>query len=254
MNKTIAFFMIVLALNSSCSGDSDNHEAVIDGTTLLPKKIHLTQQGSSPGLLLFRDYTFLYNGNKLISTAGDGEIIASYTYNNDRLARIDLSGPYHAGQYVLLYYDADGNFTEYTEFNPTTNTGKKHVLARVDENINELIYKGNMINQSVYDGVIYRRIHNGNIMSMQFYDPYLSYSYGFDSKNNPFKNISNFEVFKLLQGIGYPCSSSTNNVIAYTSSGVRSTCNNSYNSAGFLTSTQTMDDFNSPTLKTSITY
>lgn len=254
MRTTLFFLLVIAALSVSCSSDNSTKEPFIDGTTLFPKKIHLTQQGSFPGFLLYRDFTFVYDGNKIISTAGDGQIIASYIYNNDRLTRINLSGQYDGSKYVLLDYDAEGRFIAYTKFDPVTATAEKHILAYSDEHIDEQIYKGNMTNQSTFDGIIYRRVQNGNIMSRQYYDPYQSYSYSYDTKRDPFSNISNFEVFKLLNTMSYPCGSSNNNVIVSTRSGERTTYSNTYNTAGFLTSFQQRDAFNSPVLKAVITY
>lgn len=80
MNKKIGFFLSGFLLLISCS--NDDCEKAMESESVLPKKLIVTEKGSSESLVT----TFVYDGNKILSINKKNEKII-YSYNGDKIVK-----------------------------------------------------------------------------------------------------------------------------------------------------------------------
>lgn len=182
MKKFLYLFSFTLLVLTSCSKDENTSEQV---SSVLVKKIIHTYSATDIETL-----TYKYDGNKIVSESSDGGFVANYTYSGNVITKIE--------ERVNNQFQSSREYT-YVDGKVATKVWKQN-------------YDGTNTYAYTYDSngtVSYKRTRptgmntgiltmvNGNIVKNEvFYNGSLSntYNYGYDNKNNPFKNVLGFNL------------------------------------------------------------
>jgi hypothetical protein len=86
----------------------------------------------------------------------------------------------------------------FTEYEPDFDEAYKHVIIVSGNQYNIKSYYGNLVSQTDLDSDLNLIVENGNVVGEE--NPSISALrlFTFDTKNSPFKNVSNYDVFKFL--------------------------------------------------------
>lgn len=191
MKKILCLFAFsTLFFNGCSSGDS----AAIAPTGPLVKTLII--DNSNPG---DQDYNllFTYSGNKLINIKDSGEIIDQYIYSGDKLTRINYPLD---NTYIVIEYTGD-QVTKFTEYDPDNDSATKTLVTYSGNTFTRTVYDGDLTSQTTLSYTEVCTVQNGNVTQItrtSFFGSTSTETYTFDAKNNPFKNISNFAVFQVL--------------------------------------------------------
>nr|WP_294930011.1 hypothetical protein [uncultured Flavobacterium sp.] len=180
MKKLLYLFSASLLVLTSCSNNDNDSSGITK--YILPKTIKYTTPTNPVGYL----YTFVYNGNKLVSVTHeniktdytyDGNVIVgvknvqyekTYTYANNKLAMATYTSLAPTKEKKVYTYNSDGTITE-DKYDINTTT---LVESKMGTTVLTLV-NGNLVK-------LYRTYSPT--------DPY-TFEYVYDSKNSPFKNI-----------------------------------------------------------------
>ncbi len=198
MKKIIYFLSISFLLLQSCSSDSSNDSAT---SSVLCKTIKST---NASGKIYREEYT--YNGNKFSqvsfykNNAFDGKAIIYY--KGDLISELNNYNKDNSLSFTITYtYNASGKIISKLAIksDPNANDSSKTIYTyNQDGTITELIYSGN---QTIQDGlevtttftlldnhIIKQEVVNGS-------SPARTYTYKYDTKNGPFKNVVGFDWY-----------------------------------------------------------
>lgn len=238
MKKLLCLVALASLFFSSCSsGDTNPASTALVQKTVLDYSLSNAQQVIE----------YSYDGNKLQTITRDGELFYEFIYTNDKLTRINYPFQY---SYFLIEYDASGKVSQYTEYG--NSSAARAEITYSANGFTRTFYSGNLETQENFNGTEIVTIVNGN--PTQIYRNFggleQTTSYTYDNKNNPFKNISNFDVFRIME-ISIP--GTTNNPISYDDVTSASSSNYTkaytYNASNFPTTEQKIyDGFVSTTL------
>lgn len=212
MKKVLFTLAIGLATLTSCESDSDSNNSNDNDVVLLTKNIDTYNDGSTTTVEYF------YEGNKLVRIAASDVFVDTYIYtdgvltghedtyydldeNDDEVLVIDVSD---------FEYDSNNRLIKetvtYSEGGITVNTFVHNADGTVTKNY------GDGDRTSVYT------IINGNLTKIVYTDSDGGESSvttnTYDTKNQPFKNISNASTFLLLGNYAF-----TNNQLSVTVTG-----------------------------------
>ena len=171
-----------------CSSSNDENPA----SNLLVKTAELRYSPTDFELL-----EYSYEGTKLKTVKRIGDLYIEFSYINDQLTRIDYP---ITGQYYILEYNASGKVTQFTKYYSSNFIEERAEITYSANNFTRTFYTGNTGQNFVGTEVV--TITDGNVMTVARsfglgYQETTTYTY--DNKNNPFKNISSFDVFKILE-------------------------------------------------------
>ena len=209
MKKFLTLGALALFLMTSCSSD-DSSDSVDNGSTsvLLKKTIATDEDGY--------EYTTNYNydGNKLTSVTDSEGSKMNLFYENDLLVKIEYSENNVVNQRDLLTYDSNNKLATFNILDLDEDWAQKTLFTHNSNGtVSTVEYTGDLTEQtSLYgNGVI--TYNNGNIIDYTLTRPsesVESWTYTFDDKNSPLKNIASFDSFNL----GYQ-EGGINNITAY---------------------------------------
>jgi hypothetical protein len=173
-------FWIPLLVITSCSKNED--EIPVVSSSPLIKKI-IKNRGGSIEVSYFK-----YDGNKLVSISNGTSFIANYTYTGNVITRIEET-----------INNQFQNSMDYTYFEGKLATS---VLTRsygstisytYTHNTNGTISYQQSNGGSISSGIL--TLLNGNIVKNEVRSPTIvTYTYEYDTKNNPYKNILGFTL------------------------------------------------------------
>ncbi|RED47319.1 YD repeat-containing protein [Winogradskyella eximia] len=222
MKKLIFIFCAFGLMLNSCSSDDSSDDDGGDPDTVLLQTLIETYEGE--------DYitNFTYSGNKLIGTSDNDGYSEEYIYTGELLTTIK---EYEDGvldfQTELGYDSSNRLITETFTFGSSS----------VD--VNTFTYNADGTITLSEDGVntyILTYASNGNRIEEEDVDGGQDYTFTYDTKNNPLKNIHQREVFELIGNYAYE-----NNVLDEVNTGNTAFADESsftytYNSANYPTS------------------
>lgn len=241
MKKTFYLVAFVAMFLNGCSS-SDSSSSSTSGAlvkTLFTDNVNPADQ----------DYNllFTYSGNKLLNVKSTGVLVEEYIYTGDKLTRINYPD---ANTYILIEYTGS-QVSKFTEFDPTLGEAVKHLVTFSGSNFTTTSYSGDLTTQALLEGTVVSTVQNGNIVQREKTHAGITSTttYVYDTKNNPFKNIANYDVIKILLG---DLDGSSNNVTVVNYQGNTKTLNYVYNADNYPTTEQTFD--NSSTLSETTTY
>lgn len=221
MKKIIALLLVASTFVVSCS---KTDEAVVDASSgILVKKMVTTRKSKSSGFTDTNTVDFIYNGNKIVSMNSTGSEVykSKFTYEGDLITKVeDLDDSGVQGRTITYAYNSSGNLKtsvlvfisipnlqyikEYTHNSDGT---VSYVSTENDTKTNSVTTNGN--GKLTYS--------NGNLIKIEYTSSsnsgVLTYVYEYDTKNNPFKNITGYK--KLLD---HDELTSLNNVVKSTES------------------------------------
>lgn len=179
----------ILLVLTSCSKDEETSEPVESSpepnSSVFVKKIIITHSAYD-----IETFTCKYDGNKIVSKSNDGGFVATYTYTGDLITKIEeRSGNNFQSSTEYTYVEGKvvskilkqnyGGTTSYT-YTYNSNGTVSYIRNRPE---------------AINTGIL--TIVNGDIVKNEvFYNGLLSrtYTYEYDTKNNPFKNVLGFNL------------------------------------------------------------
>jgi len=190
MKKLLFTLAIGLATLTSCESDlvsappSDSN----GGGVLLKKEILTYGSGGE----LTANYT--YEGNRLMKIEdSDGEVVV-YTYTDDLLTRMDVSGGAYT-EYSIFEYNSDNKINKEV----TSYTGGATQTNSFSYDENGTVTKTEDVGSGAEVVHVYT-FSNGNLVTKASTSPSgaYSYTYIYDGKNNAGNNIYQANTFALL--------------------------------------------------------
>ena len=222
MKKKLLLLAITATFLVSCSSD-DSPSTPASGPLVKTMIIDNANPADDDYKLLFT-----YSGDKLLNVKDSGVLIEQFIYTGDKLTRINHP---EDNTYILIEYSGD-QVSKFTEYDPDFDEATKTVVT----------YSGNTFTRTLYDGDLTTQtnliltevctVQNGNISQ------YTRTSFGtsntetvtYDTKNNPFKNISNYAVFQVLN---LEIDGNLNNETTSSTFGINYTVNFTYNADNY---------------------
>lgn len=177
MKIFLYLFTITLLGLTSCS--KNENATPVAGSSTLIKKI-IKYRGSSIEVEYFK-----YNGNKLVTISNGTNFTATYTYTGDLITRIE--------ELVNNQFQSSMDYT-YFDGKLATSVSTSNCCGK-----SSCTYNYNTDGTVSYQksggssGVL--TLVNGNIVKDEvLYPSKVTYTYEYDAKNNPFKNILGFTL------------------------------------------------------------
>lgn len=231
MKKMIAMAAVAMTMMmASCSGDDSESTNNPGGDGPLLTKLIETYDGET--------YTinFHYNGNKLSHYIADDGFETEFTYSGDKITKMEA---FDNGELVnkhIYEYHPDGKLAKHIEIDYYDGDahGTKTLFSHNNNGtISIEVFSGDETIQTTAEATGVINMVNGNIESVSMVtesgDEW-DYTYTYDNKHNPFKNVTSYETMVLsdLQG-------GVNNVTSEvdTEWGDEMTTTYTYNSEGY---------------------
>ncbi|WP_291100957.1 MULTISPECIES: hypothetical protein [unclassified Flavobacterium] len=185
-NFYCAMLMLATLLLNSCS--SNNETETQSSNTILVKKIIKTYSANDISIL-----TYKYDGNKIISESNDSGFVATYTYTGNVITKIEervnnnfqnsREYTYVNGKIAIAVEKTNCCGTDTYSYTYNSNGTVSYNRTRTgSQSTTGLLtfVNGNMVkNEEFYGGQ---------------YPSTSTYIFGYDTKNNPFKNVLGFNL------------------------------------------------------------
>ena len=229
MKKIFTLGALALFLMTSCSSD-DSSAPVDNGSTsvLLKKTISTDEDGY--------EYTtnYTYDGNKLTSVTDSENSTMNLFYENDLLVKIEYFEDGTITQRDLFTYNSNNELATYNMLDLDEDWAYKTLFTHNSNGtVSTIEYNGDLTEQTNLSGNGIVTYTNNNITNYTTTSPggyEVSWTYTFDDKNSPLKNITSFDAFNLAYQEG-----GHNNIL--------STINEAYNEASSTTYTYNNDNY-----------
>lgn len=187
MKKFLTVLSIVALVFTSCSKDDSPSEE--NSSLTLVKKMVLTSTDEDLDSYWNSTINFTYNGSKLVQAIDEDNYKLVYFYTGDLITKIEYyDGSTLDGQ-DLFAYNASGKLVEYRDLQILSNNEIKHVYTyNSNGTVTATEYQGTIGNTSAIPVTpdVYTFV-NGELTSTN------SGSITYDSKNNPFKNVTGYQ-------------------------------------------------------------
>lgn len=227
MKKIFLFVSFIALTLTSCSSSDDSSP---DPTNMLVKKF---TSNDEDGVLTTN---ITYNGNKIVKMVDSDGYRAQFTYTGNLITKVDSYVDDSLEQSDIYTYDSSGRVLSYKMLDFGSETGD---LTTFNYNANGTIstelFVGDLDDQSMLNetGMIY--FTNGEVSKIEkYFDGTLASTslYTYDTKNNPFKNITGFSAISFTDG---DASGILHNVLTNVYEGSSSTFSMTYNSSDYPT-------------------
>jgi len=202
MKKILFTLAIALATLTSCESDlvsAPPSDSINDGV-LLKKTIETSGDGST----LTLDYT--YEGNKLISIVGSDGYSENFTYIGGLITRVDEFETGVLDSYVIYEYDSSDRLIKSTITFSSGNEQVSIFTHNTDGTVTEVI---DAISEFTHTFTGGNRIGYESLTEGGGYN----YSFTYDDKNGPLKNILGYLEYSIDSGFS---DSFTNNTLSST--------------------------------------
>ena len=185
INNLLYLLIITSVALTSCS---NNRNDTGSPTSILVKKIIITHSPNDIETLIYK-----YDGNKIISKSSDGGFVCNYTYTGNVITKIQETVN-NAFQNSSEYTYVDGKVATAILMQ---NYGGTDTYSYTYNTNGSISYKRTRTGSQNTTGLL--TITNGNIIkNEEFYGgqyPSTStYTFSYDTKNNPFKNVLGFNL------------------------------------------------------------
>lgn len=190
MKKLVLLFAALAAF--SCSSDDGDSSGPTAGV-VLPKKIIETD---SDGFSTTSNYE--YNGTKLTKVTTSDGVTINLSYSGDFITEVVYKMGADIINRELYTYDNQGRVSEYVYLDYDFEEGSRETYAYGSGNVVITEYFGTLTSQTELNGVATLALTNGEVSSKQANGTTTTYNY--DSKNNPFKNVTGYSKIALSGG------------------------------------------------------
>lgn len=195
MKKVFSMAAIALFMMTSCSSDDDNNPTNNTNPVLVTQMTYI-EDGDAP---VTANYT--YDGNKIIKVTYNDGTYEDYTYNsNNKITNIKT---YDSGEVVEesnFTYNASGQLSSEVSLEGSLGYKTEYTYNN-DGTISYVDYEGSIESQTLLTASGTITITNGNITQEIIVDDTpQTWSYTYDNKNNPFKNIASAMELLLYNG------------------------------------------------------
>lgn len=260
MKKVFTLAAIALFTMVSCSDDDSNPTNNPGNNTnpVLVTQMTIIEDGDSP-------YTanYTYDGNKIIKATYNDGTYEDYFYNSDnKVTNIKLYDSGVVTEESNFTYNTSGQLS--SEVSLEGNVGyKTEYTYNSDGTISYEDYEGNLESQDILLGSGTLTVTNGNITQDVIVGGEITetWTYTYDNKNNPFKNVASAMELLLYNGgseIGGVVNNSTSLTVNYSQFEENEvyTTTYTYNGQDYPTQSVEIDaDFpNEPYITTTYTY
>lgn len=194
MKKIILLIISLSAVLTSCAEDDSPASTNIDSSSILPKKIGFTSNGSNPIL-----WNLDYNDKQIqLLHSQDNNSRQEYIYTNNLVTNIKTYQDNRLAYELRIKYNANNKISTYSVYNNTGREAWRHDLTYPSSNvIVEEIYDGNILEATETHTLQNGNISRDEITNVNGYTYSVNYEY--DNKNAPKKNVALREIFQLIQ-------------------------------------------------------
>lgn len=195
MKKIIGLFAFVALLLTSCS--SSDSAATSESDVLVKRTIRTYSGGGSVTTV---DHT--YSGKKAVKSTNSNGNYELYTYTGDLITQVKN---YNASDVHVetetFTYDSDKKLESYVRVNVVGNTGiKQTYVYNTNGTVSTTTYSGNATSQTTQTETGTIVISGGEVV-VQTSSGGAMHTYTYDTKNNPFKNITGFDKIMVIGGV-----------------------------------------------------
>ena len=191
MKKVFLFLSAISFVAISSCSDEENPVTPPVNTTddVLVKRV-TTQQDDPEGFNYTIDYT--YSGNKLVQGIYDDGSLEKYYYTGDLITKIEYITNGTIEFQDVFAYNAQGKLTEYRFQWMLENTEEKSLYVyNSDNTVTETQLSGPINSTSTTGSVSTLSFANGEL-SQIVQENGSTYTYSYDAKNSPFKNVTGY--------------------------------------------------------------
>lgn len=189
MKKIVCLFAFSTLFLSSCSSDSSSSSA--SGPLVKTMIIDSANPAEDDFNLLFT-----YSGNTLINVKDSGVLIEEYIYSGDKLTRVNHPVD---NSYIVIEYTGD-QVTKFTEYDVDNDSAEKTLVTYSGNTFTRTVYSGDLTSQTTLSTTEVCTVQNGNLtqLTRTSFGSSNTETVTFDTKNNPFKNITGYTNFQVL--------------------------------------------------------
>lgn len=192
MKKLLYLFTASLLAFTSCSKD-DNNSSDPTSSILVKKRIYVGNDGVSTS------EDIIYNGNKIVSITGQDGSVFKYTYTGELITKTEESDTKGVVDYTTEYSYASGKLVASIEKNKDTKFYyKTKYTYNADGTISYDQFRVTVATgaEEEYGATGKYTFKGGNVVKLEvsYYGNDKSYVYEYDTKNNPFKNVTGLSL------------------------------------------------------------
>lgn len=193
MKKLICLLGFLAIVLTSCSSGGDS-STTTESDVLVKRTI---KTYASSGSVVTVDHT--YNGKKALKSTNSNGYYELYTYTGDLITQVKNYNPADELEETETFtYNAGNQLTSYVRVQLTANTGVKVTFVyNTDGTVSTTSYSGTAVSQTTVLGNGTSVISGGEIV-MELTSSGSMHTYTYDTKNNPYKNITGFDKITII--------------------------------------------------------
>ena len=202
MKKLLFLMSVSILFFTSCipNPTEDPDPYVPPTTALLRKKVETYTRPAGDSIVTFN---FTYNSSKLVSIiddTADSDLYATYT--EDLITKLEYKfANGTVDQTETFDYDDTHRLSTYVRIEPATNIGDKETYVyNANGTISVTHFIGNATTQTQLNNTSVITFTNGEVSNVTQSDGSI-YSYTYDTKNNPYKNITGYSKIAFAGGV-----------------------------------------------------
>ena len=180
-SNNIILALLFIATLISCSSDNGSDTNINPSNTILVKKIIKTYGPNAVDIL-----TYKYDGNKIVSKTWDGGAITYYTYTGDLITKIETKVANNMLGSSYEYTYLNGKVAKVVE-KENGETDSRTYTYNANGTVSYIRTRTGSQNTT---GLL--TFENGNLVKNE--EGTSIYIFGYDTKNNPFKNVLGFNL------------------------------------------------------------
>lgn len=192
MKKLLYLFVASLLVFTSCSKD-DNNSSDPASSILVKKRIYINDKGVSSS------EDIVYNGNKIVRiTEQDGSVF-KYTYTGELITKTEEIDAKGVVDYTTEYSYTSGKLATSVEKNTNAKYYYKTTyIHNTDGTVSYDNFRGTFETgtEEEYGATGKYTFKDGNLVKLEvsYYGEERSHVYEYDTKNNPFKNVTGISL------------------------------------------------------------
>lgn len=196
MKKLICLFGLSALLLTSCSS-SDSSSSTTDESDVLVTRTVETY--ANDGSVVTTNYT--YNGKKAVQSTDSDGYYDKFIYTGDLLTRVEYYNfDDELEQTETFTYNSSGQVITYVRSEPIDDLGVRETYVyNSNGTVSTTSYIGNATSQTTAaeTGIIH--ISGGEVTMTELSSGEM-HMYTYDTKNNPFKNVTGFDKILFVEG------------------------------------------------------